>query len=132
VGIGRFANGKRNHTRPGDLIGNYCQSIDTSRTDIAGPALADWADRLLDRGADVSGRRTDSERRLWFRSPRVFAGNGKWYFHTREGLDLGPYDSRFEAEVEAEILAELLGQCADGATAGRLIREFAREALRIR
>jgi len=40
----------------------------------------------------------------WFRRERVFASGGSWYFRTREGVDVGPYGSRFEAEVEADIL----------------------------
>ncbi len=40
----------------------------------------------------------------WFRRERVFASGGSWYFRTREGIDVGPYGSRFEAEIEADIL----------------------------
>ena len=45
----------------------------------------------------------------WFRRERVFASGGSWYFRTREGIDVGPYGSRFEAEIEADILVARLG-----------------------
>jgi hypothetical protein len=72
----------------------------------------------------VIGRKTDTTRRLWFRSSRIFASDGKWYFHTREGVDMGPYDSLFEAEIEAEMLKELLQDGARAGEADEVIREF--------
>jgi len=39
----------------------------------------------------------------------VFASGGSWYFRTRESIDVGPYGSRFEAEIEADILIARLG-----------------------
>jgi len=72
----------------------------------------------------VIGRKTDTSRRLWFRSSRIFASDGKWYFHTREGIDMGPYDSQFEAEIEAEMLKELLQDGARAGDAAEVIREF--------
>jgi hypothetical protein len=80
--------------------------------------------RADDRGADVICRKTDQQRRLWFRSSRVFASNEQWYFHTREGIDMGPYDSRFEAEIEAEMLKELFRESAPADGAMGVIREF--------
>ena len=70
------------------------------------------------------GRKTDTERRLWFRSARVFASQGRWYFHTREGIDMGPYDTQFAAEVEAEMLKSLLLEQSSGADGRQVIREF--------
>ena len=74
----------------------------------------------------MSGRKTDSDQRLWFRSSRVFASNGSWYFHTREGVDMGPYETQFEAEIEAGILVKLLRGSGPAAKSGgaRVIREF--------
>ncbi len=42
-----------------------------------------------------------------FRSDRVFNANGEWFFHTREGTDVGPYSSRKEATEEAERLSRI-------------------------
>lgn len=66
-----------------------------------------------------------SERaRTWFRSERVFLSDGRWFFHTREGVDVGPYETQFEAEIEAGMLKELLRERADGDGALNVIREF--------
>jgi hypothetical protein len=61
---------------------------------------------------------------FWFRSSLIFATGERWYFHTREGVDIGPYDSRFEAEIEAGILRELLHGIEQGEPALAVIREF--------
>jgi hypothetical protein len=42
--------------------------------------------------------------RTWFRSDRFFRSNQQWYFYTREGFPVGPYQSRIEAEVDAGML----------------------------
>ncbi len=69
-------------------------------------------------------RRHESNK-TWFRSERVFLTEGQWYFHTREGVDLGPYPSQFEAEIEAGMLKELLKtEEKKGEEALSVIREF--------
>lgn len=62
--------------------------------------------------------------KTWFRSDRVFLSNNEWYFHTREGVDVGPYPSQFEAEIEAGMLRELLRPAARGEASLAIIREF--------
>jgi hypothetical protein len=68
--------------------------------------------------------RANERSQTWFRSERVFLSNGRWYFHTREGVDVGPYESQFEAEIEAGMLKELLRERAGGDGALNVIREF--------
>ena len=69
--------------------------------------------------------RGTEQARVWFRSERVFfAGSNQWYFQTREGIDVGPYDTQFEAEIEAGLLKELLQCCNDYSCARSAIREF--------
>lgn len=68
--------------------------------------------------------RLNERPRTWFRSERVFLSDGRWYFHTREGVDVGPYDSQFEAEIEAGMLKELLRARAEAEGALNVIREF--------
>jgi len=68
--------------------------------------------------------RLNERPRTWFRSERVFLSDGRWYFHTREAVDVGPYDSQFEAEIEAGMLKELLRERADAEGALNVIREF--------
>ncbi|MFK7912701.1 MAG: DUF6316 family protein [Pseudomonadales bacterium] len=62
--------------------------------------------------------------KTWFRSERVFLSNNEWYFHTREGVDVGPYPSQFEAEIEAGMLRELLRPVPGGEPSLAVIREF--------
>ena len=52
----------------------------------------------------MNAARQNEQSRTWFRSDRVFLSDGKWFFHTREGVDVGPYESQFEAEIEAGML----------------------------
>lgn len=66
--------------------------------------------------------------RTWFRSDRVFLSDNEWYFHTREGVDVGPYPSQFEAEIEAGMLRELLRPVPRGEKALVVIREFVLES----
>jgi hypothetical protein len=54
------------------------------------------------------GNRRDEPPRTWFRSDRFFRSDQKWYFHTREGFCVGPYRTRFEAEIDVGILLSLL------------------------
>jgi hypothetical protein len=68
--------------------------------------------------------RTNEKAKTWFRSERVFLSDGQWFFHTREGVDVGPYDSQFEAEIEAGMLKELLRERGQGSEGLEVIREF--------
>ena len=68
--------------------------------------------------------RSNERQRTWFRSDRVFLSDNEWYFHTREGVDVGPYPSQFEAEIEAGMLKELLRNVPRGEAALSVIREF--------
>ena len=62
--------------------------------------------------------------RTRFRSHRIFRSDSSWYFHTREGIDVGPFDSEFEAQVEASILKSLLKDAESAEAAMSLVREF--------
>jgi hypothetical protein len=68
--------------------------------------------------------RRNEQARTWFRSHRVFRLDHMWYFHTREGIDVGPFRSEFEAQVEASILKNVLKDVVDPTTASNSIREF--------
>jgi len=68
--------------------------------------------------------RKNEQPRTWFRSDRVFRSDGSFYFHTREGIDVGPFSTEFEAQVESSILKNILKDVPDRAAAVRTIREF--------
>jgi len=56
----------------------------------------------------MAKRRDDDAPKTWFRSERVFRVDGDWYIHTREGIAVGPYQDKFDADVDAEVLKSLL------------------------
>lgn len=62
--------------------------------------------------------------RFWFRSDRCFASEELWFFSTREGIDVGPYESRDAAARDARRLARLLRRAESAEQAVREIREF--------
>ena len=51
--------------------------------------------------------------KLWYRSERIFSSNGHWYFATREGIDVGPFESMSLAEVEVGLLTKKLRRSTD-------------------
>ena len=73
--------------------------------------------------------RANEQAKVWFRSERVFlAGDNEWWFQTREGMDIGPYESQFEAEIEAGLLKELLNGQTDPDAVREVIRQFVLDA----
>ena len=69
-------------------------------------------------------RRTDGGDRLYFRSSRIAVRHDGVFVRTREGVELGPFDSVFAAEVEAELLVSALARLSpsDDTVAG--VRAF--------
>ena len=73
----------------------------------------------------VKVARANEMEKVWFRSERVFAAaDREWWFQTREGIDVGPYESQFEAEIEAGLLKELLSGRSDEDEIRDIIRQF--------
>ncbi len=64
---------------------------------------------------------------FWRRKERVFDSGGHWYFRTREGIDVGPYRTRFEAEVESEVLKQQLQDAAQDCSP-EVVRAFMLES----
>ena len=46
------------------------------------------------------GKREGDDNKTFFNSDRFFNEGGKWFFTTREGQLMGPFDSRKDAEQE--------------------------------
>ena len=70
-------------------------------------------------------QRRDEAPRTWFRSERVYLLEANaWYFRTREGVEIGPYDSEFEAQVEAGLLKQLIKNVQSDEQKLEIIREF--------
>ena len=69
--------------------------------------------------------RHNEKPQLRFRTERVYnEGDDKWLIHTREGVDVGPYPTRFDAEVEAALLQAILAQTTQGPDSLRAVRDF--------
>ena len=65
-----------------------------------------------DRAATVVpiGVRRGERGRFWARTDRCFNVDGAWFFSTREGINVGPYGSRREAERDVKsLIAQLAG-----------------------
>ena len=59
--------------------------------------------------ANQLDRVRDGEKpRTWYRSERIYHSRQGWYFHTREGIEVGPYTCRFDAEMDLEVLVKAL------------------------
>lgn len=56
-------------------------------------------------------RTSDQESRVVFRSDRVFASNGEYFFDTREGTTLGPFASR---ELAEQAIQHYIDRMTDG------------------
>ena len=79
------------------------------------------------RSANQQRYRKYESPRQWRRTTRVYCEPGRcdaWFFQTREGVAVGPYDSQFEAEIEAGLLKELLKDLDDREASMAVIREF--------
>ena len=68
--------------------------------------------------------RKGERHRPWFRSSRFFKMDQAWFFSTREGIDVGPYDSMKHARRDERRLVKLLAEATNSAKATMLIHEF--------
>lgn len=59
-----------------------------------------------------------------FRGSYVFPAHGKYYFNTREGVDVGPFDTRADAELNSTRLRLILAGITDPALAETLVRRY--------
>ena len=76
--------------------------------DMDGSILPD-AEQTPDKSAgEMLAVRTGEDEGVWYRSQRIFCSDGSWYFHTREGIDVGPFKCHFDAELEASMLINRL------------------------
>ncbi len=68
--------------------------------------------------------RSGEPEKMRFRGSHVFPAHGKWYFNTREGIDVGPFDSRPEAEINSTRLRIVLAKIEDQELARTVIRRY--------
>lgn len=60
----------------------------------------------------------------WYRSDRFFQVDGVWFFATREGIDVGPFNSEADAKRHERKLVALLKRTRSGQQAHRMIYEY--------
>src|SRR5262244_3809468 len=63
-------------------------------------------------GAAMASRAGEPDK-MRFRGSHVFPAHGKWYFNTREGIDVGPFDTRSDAEINSTRLRLVLAKITD-------------------
>ncbi len=68
--------------------------------------------------------RKNERPRAWFRSDRVFSSEGRWYFSTREGIELGPWNSHAEADCQVLELRRRLERMCPGKQSRAVVCEF--------
>lgn len=51
---------------------------------------------------NIKTRRGEPER-LWYRNHRCFLVDGKWFFATREGENIGPFNTRTAADNAVDL-----------------------------
>jgi hypothetical protein len=80
------------------------------------PGLISWPDDpgAISESVTIHNRGSEPSRR-YFRCERFFTVGHEWYFTTREGLDIGPYASRPQAEIAlAKYVARRCATSPDG------------------
>ena len=60
----------------------------------------------------------------WYRAERFFQVDGVWFFSTREGIDVGPFDSEIDAKKHERRLVSLLIKTKGPEEANRVITEY--------
>ena len=60
----------------------------------------------------------------WYRAERFFQVDGVWFFATREGIDVGPFDSEADAKNHERQLVSLLIKAKSVEEACQVIREY--------
>ena len=61
--------------------------------------------------------------RSGFRTVRFVLTNGAWYFATREGIDIGPFNSRHSAVRACDRLVDQLSR-SGGTNARKIVENF--------
>ena len=56
------------------------------------------------------------------RSGRFVEKSGYWYYMTREGVDIGPFDSRADAEIGVGEFIDFI--CASAPDAAKIIEKY--------
>lgn len=61
----------------------------------------------------VAKRTGDADNTIPLRTDRFFAVNANWFFLTREGATIGPYTSKFDAQLALSDFIEFIQKAED-------------------
>lgn len=56
----------------------------------------------------IKPRATDNGTGVPMRTDRFFAVNSRWFFTTREGADVGPFDTKNDAQLGLDMFIEFI------------------------
>jgi hypothetical protein len=59
-----------------------------------------------------------------FRSSLVFPAHGKYFFSTREGVDVGPFETREDAQLNSTRLRLILASITEPTLAETVVRRY--------
>jgi hypothetical protein len=102
----------------------YAQNAQPGGPDRRGGNTASAAASLVHGSVEVPPIRAGEDTRVWFRTNRFFNVGAVWFFATREGIDVGPYESKGSAESDARMLMDILRGCRNEIEARLAIYQF--------
>jgi hypothetical protein len=88
------------------------------------PSLAVSCGSLVPYARCMENRHGEPAKTYFRSNGRATLIQGKWYFATREGIDVGPYESQKQAEAASARLAAALNGVDDPIAVEKIIREF--------
>jgi hypothetical protein len=68
--------------------------------------------------------RSGESDRVRFRNNHVFVSHDKWYFTTREAVDVGPFETRADAEINSTRLRLVLANIDDPLLARAVVTRY--------
>lgn len=106
----------------GDRL-RYVRKLLSDEWDAIGPEAHLEAEEISLGGVEEPVRNGEPQKH-WYRSNRFFQVEGIWFFSTREGLDVGPFDSENDARYHERKLKSLLIKCSSEESARHAILEY--------
>ena len=103
----------------------YTQSRVDGRQLHSGPSVSNGSPAMGVTGSvDLPPNRVGEATKVWFRTSRFFSVGEVWFFHTREDIDIGPYESKQTAETDSRRLLDILKATRTAAEARLAIYQF--------
>ena len=124
-----FTRRLRRMVNDGDRL-RYVRTLLRQEWDAIGPDAHLDAEEISLEGMDDPVRQGETPKR-WYRSERFFQVDSIWFFTTREGVDVGPFDSERIARLHEVRLKALLVKCKDEQSARQMVTQYKHRPPRI-